>query len=137
MFMYAAGYSFSKQMQRKLLVDEQTSFSSKKMAEGGIVKPTPGGTLATIGEGGQPEAVVPLNKAAEMGFNNPLITKDTSNKESSGVTSDDLLTALRTVEKEKPKQPIIIREKDTNYSDSNPQNNSGNNYSIKYQTSFS
>ena len=30
MFMYAAGYSFSKQMQRKLLVDEQTSFSSKK-----------------------------------------------------------------------------------------------------------
>ena len=72
-----------------------------------------------------------------MGFNNPLITKDTSNKESIGVTSDDLLTALRTVEKEKPKQPIIIREKDTNYSDSNPQNNSGNNYSIKYQTSFS
>ena len=113
------------------------SFSSKKMAEGGIVKPTPGGTLATIGEGGQPEAVVPLSKATEMGFNNQLITKDTSNKESSGVTSDDLLTALRTVEKEKPKQPIIIREKDTNYSDSNPQNNSGNNYSIKYQTSFS
>lgn len=38
------------------------------MAEGGIVKPRPGGTLATIGEAGQPEAVVPLNKAKQMGF---------------------------------------------------------------------
>ena len=42
--------------------------SSVKMAEGGIVKPRPGGTLATIGEAGQPEAVVPLNKAKQMGF---------------------------------------------------------------------
>jgi len=44
------------------------SASSVKMAEGGIVKPRPGGTLATIGEAGQPEAVVPLNKAKQMGF---------------------------------------------------------------------
>jgi hypothetical protein len=39
-----------------------------KMAQGGIVKPRPGGTLATIGEAGQPEAVIPLNKAKQMGF---------------------------------------------------------------------
>lgn len=31
-----------------------------QLAEGGIVSPTPGGTLATIGEGGRSEAVVPL-----------------------------------------------------------------------------
>ena len=42
--------------------------SSVKMAQGGIVKPKPGGTLATIGEAGQAEAVVPLNKAKQMGF---------------------------------------------------------------------
>jgi len=42
--------------------------SSVKMAEGGIVKPRPGGTLATIGEAGQAEAVIPLNKAKQMGF---------------------------------------------------------------------
>ena len=38
------------------------------MAEGGIVKPTPGGTLATIGEAGEAEAVIPLSKMGEMGF---------------------------------------------------------------------
>ena len=39
-----------------------------KMAQGGIIKPRPGGTTAIIGEAGQPEAVVPLNKAKQMGF---------------------------------------------------------------------
>ena len=38
------------------------------MAQGGIVKPKAGGTLARIGEAGQPEAVIPLNKARQMGF---------------------------------------------------------------------
>lgn len=37
------------------------------LAEGGIVKARPGGTLAVIGEGGQDEAVVPLDKAGGMG----------------------------------------------------------------------
>jgi cation transport regulator ChaC len=33
-----------------------------KLASGGIVTPRPGGTMATIGEGGQAEAVIPLDK---------------------------------------------------------------------------
>lgn len=37
-----------------------------KLAAGGIVMPRPGGTLATIGEGGQAEAVIPLNKLGAM-----------------------------------------------------------------------
>jgi SLT domain-containing protein len=32
------------------------------MAEGGIVMPRPGGTLAQIGEAGHPEAVIPLDR---------------------------------------------------------------------------
>ena len=37
--------------------------SSTKLAEGGIVPATPGGRLALIGEGGQDEAVIPLDRA--------------------------------------------------------------------------
>jgi len=32
-----------------------------RLANGGIVMPTPGGTNVTVGEGGKPEAIVPLN----------------------------------------------------------------------------
>lgn len=39
-----------------------------QLAEGGVVMPRPGGTQATIGEAGQPEAVIPLDKAGDMGF---------------------------------------------------------------------
>lgn len=38
-----------------------------KLAEGGVVMPRPGGTQAIIGEAGQPEAVIPLDKMGGMG----------------------------------------------------------------------
>jgi len=41
---------------------------SEKLAMGGIIPASAGGTLATIGEGGQAEAVIPLNKMKEMGI---------------------------------------------------------------------
>jgi hypothetical protein len=50
-----------------------TSFSIPKipaLADGGIVKASPGGTLALIGEGGRDEAVIPLDRAGSMGGNN-------------------------------------------------------------------
>lgn len=37
-------------------------------AEGGIVTPRAGGTPAIIGEGGEPEAVIPLSRARDFGF---------------------------------------------------------------------
>jgi len=37
-----------------------------KLATGGIVMPKPGGTLATIGEAGSPEAVIPLDRLDRM-----------------------------------------------------------------------
>ena len=40
------------------------------LADGGIVKASPGGTLALIGEGGQDEAVIPLDRMGSMGGNN-------------------------------------------------------------------
>lgn len=42
--------------------------SGLQLAEGGIVMPRPGGIQATIGEGGQPEAVIPLDRASEFGM---------------------------------------------------------------------
>lgn len=39
-----------------------------QLAEGGIVMPRPGGTQATIGEAGQAEAVIPLDRASEFGL---------------------------------------------------------------------
>ena len=38
-----------------------------KLADGGIIKATPGGMLALIGEGGQDEAVIPLDRLGDMG----------------------------------------------------------------------
>ena len=99
---------------------------SVQLAEGGIVEPSPGGTLATIGEGGESEMVVPLSKAKSMGFGG-----------GGGINRDDLISALRTIEKEKSNQNLIIREKDSNYADANPINNQGSSYEVKYETSFS
>jgi TP901 family phage tail tape measure protein len=41
-----------------------------KLADGGVVMPRPGGVLANIAEGGQPEAVIPLNKFDKLGSQN-------------------------------------------------------------------
>ena len=55
-----------------LLASLAQAGSRAELAEGGIVKPVPGGVPATIGEGGEAEAVIPLSK---MGS---LVTVDTS-----------------------------------------------------------
>ena len=108
-----------------LLFSQIQKAKSAQLAEGGIVEPSPGGTLATIGEGGESEMVVPLSKAESMGFGG------------GGINRDDLISALRTVEREKSNQNLIIREKDSNYADANPLNNQGSSYEVKYETSFS
>jgi len=43
------------------------SFTIPRLAAGGIVPATPGGRLAVLGEGGQDEAVIPLDRLAGMG----------------------------------------------------------------------
>ncbi len=50
------------------MAEQAANIAGVPLAEGGIVMPTPGGTQATIGEGGQAEAVIPLDRAGEMGF---------------------------------------------------------------------
>jgi hypothetical protein len=47
--------------------DGFTSFNVPMMADGGIIRHSPGGTLALIGEGGRDEAVIPLDRMGGMG----------------------------------------------------------------------
>lgn len=49
------------------MADQVSRLSGVALAEGGIVKARPGGIQATIGEGGQDEAVIPLDKAGMIG----------------------------------------------------------------------
>jgi len=44
-----------------------------QLAEGGIVMPTEGGTLAQIAEAGQPEAVIPLDRMGDFGGTTHLV----------------------------------------------------------------
>ncbi|MEK6772362.1 MAG: hypothetical protein AABY64_00355 [Bdellovibrionota bacterium] len=47
---------------------QAAQISGIQLAEGGIVMPRPGGVQATIGEAGQAEAVIPLDRAGEFGL---------------------------------------------------------------------
>jgi phage-related protein len=48
-------------------IPELKSIRIPQLAEGGIVMPKPGGTLANIAEAGRPEAVIPLDRMGDMG----------------------------------------------------------------------
>jgi hypothetical protein len=67
-------------------------FSAPKipmLADGGIIKASPGGTLALIGEGGKDEAVIPLDRMGSMGGNNITINVQ-------GADPNAVVDALRT-----------------------------------------
>jgi phage-related protein len=60
-----------------------------RMADGGIIRHSPGGTLALIGEGGRDEAVIPLDRMGSMGGNNITINVQ-------GADPNAVVDALRT-----------------------------------------
>lgn len=78
-----------------------------QLAEGGIVKATPGGVQATIGEGGQDEMVIPLDRAKEFGvgggggsqtiinFNGPVMGDETQAREFAMSVDRELLKLRR------------------------------------------
>tara|TARA_R110002050_G_C8923925_1_gene511580 strand:- start:74 stop:2125 length:2052 start_codon:yes stop_codon:yes gene_type:complete len=69
-------------------------YEGQGMAAGGIVTATPGGTQVTIGEGGQSEAVIPLDRASEFGLGKnqpapmtPIIVKSVTQFDSFGANN--------------------------------------------------
>jgi hypothetical protein len=75
----------SKKLSKKQLERLQRNFgvevgfllsgSVPALANGGIVRATSGGTLALIGEGGRDEAVIPLDRAGNLGGGNTIIVQ--------------------------------------------------------------
>lgn len=81
--------------------------SGVALAEGGIVMPRPGGTQATIGEAGQAEAVIPLDRAGEFGlggggttiiFQGPIMGNESQAKELARAIDRELLKLRRSNE---------------------------------------
>ncbi len=64
------------------------AFGAAPMAEGGIVPATPGGTPAIIGEGGQAEAVIPLNQLGNMNDNSDVVASVNSLKSEMSAVKD-------------------------------------------------
>jgi hypothetical protein len=50
-----------------LHVNNIPNLNLPKLAKGGIVMPSPGGTNVTVGEGGRPEAIIPLGSRSGLG----------------------------------------------------------------------
>lgn len=64
------------------------------LANGGIVLPRPGGTIARIGEAGQAEAVIPLDRFGSMGGNTYVININKAN-----VTGNEIVAAIQRYER--------------------------------------
>ena len=50
-----------------LHVDSLGKVKIPRLAEGGVVMPSPGGSIVNVAEAGQPEAIIPLNKMGSLG----------------------------------------------------------------------
>lgn len=71
------------------------------MAQGGIIQASPSGTLALIGEGGQDEAVIPLNRLGNMGSTNVTINVQ-------GGDPNAVVDALRRYMRQNGSVPITV-----------------------------
>jgi hypothetical protein len=71
------------------------------LADGGIIRHSPGGTLALIGEGGRDEAVIPLDRMGSMGGNNVTINVN-------GGDPQSVVNALRTYMRQNGSVPIRV-----------------------------
>lgn len=58
-----------------LSTDAKRLLGIPDLASGGVVLPRPGGTLVNVGEGGQAEAVVPLDRMDHAGRARPLVVR--------------------------------------------------------------
>jgi hypothetical protein len=64
-----------------------------RLANGGIVMPSPGGSLVNVAEAGKPEAIIPLDRMNGMGGNTYVI-----NINKASLTGDEVLQAIRRYE---------------------------------------
>jgi hypothetical protein len=79
-----------------------SKFKVPQLANGGVVMPRPGGTLANIAEAGRAEAVIPLDKFGALGGN--VYTININRAQLSGI---DVITAIRRYEKQSGRRYLL------------------------------
>jgi hypothetical protein len=62
-----------------------------KLAQGGVVMPSPGGSIVNVAEAGQPEAIIPLNKLGNISGGNTYVI----NINKASITGEDIIRAIQ------------------------------------------
>jgi hypothetical protein len=65
-----------------------------KLAQGGVVMPSPGGSLVNVAEAGQAEAIIPLSKLGNMNGGNTYVI----NINKASITGEEIVQAIRRYE---------------------------------------
>ena len=70
-----------------------------KLAKGGIVMPSPGGSIVNVAEAGQPEAIIPLNKMGSLGGSTYNITVNAGAGANGGSIGTEIVNAIKAFER--------------------------------------
>jgi hypothetical protein len=75
----------------KLKVGKIPQVKIPRLAQGGIVMPSPGGSIVNVAEAGQAEAIIPLNKLGNIGGGNTYVI----NINRAALTGEDVIRAIQ------------------------------------------
>lgn len=78
----------------KLKVSTISPVKIPRLAQGGVVMPSPGGSIVNVAEAGKPEAIVPLDKMGALGGGNTYII----NINKANLSGDDVIRAIKRYE---------------------------------------
>jgi len=79
---------------KKLTIGLIGKVTIPKLANGGIVSPSPGGSIVNVAEAGEAEAIIPLSKLNGMGGGNTYVI----NINRAQLTGDEVVQAIRRYE---------------------------------------
>lgn len=74
----------------KLKVGKIPAVKIPRLAQGGVVMPSPGGSIVNVAEAGKPEAIIPLDRMGNMGGNTYII-----NINKASMTGQEVVQAIR------------------------------------------
>lgn len=74
----------------KLKVSAIPKVKLPRLAQGGVVMPTPGGSIVNVAEAGKPEAIIPLDKMGSMGGGNTYVI----NVNKANMTGEEVIRAI-------------------------------------------
>jgi len=78
----------------KLKVGKIPAVKIPRLAKGGVVMPSPGGSIVNVAEAGQPEAIIPLSKMGALGGGNTYVI----NINKANLSGEEVVTAIRRYE---------------------------------------